>query len=241
MNLFNWLDFETISSCNRACPTCLRNSHPDRIAVQSWFEKHYLEMDVIEAALDQANHLGFGGGVRLSHFNEPMMDERLPELGWLVRSYGYKPYLNSNGDFLTEDLAYQLDGVFEQIIVALYMKDPVRSQRAEWIPSLFKRTEIQISFGEHVPSHFSPKFDVKYLAQQNQNNTCREPEMRLIINHRRQYLLCCEDLIGTFDLGTFPEISLKDYWFGKRAEIQERLLVHGGRKWHPHCASCPKS
>lgn len=30
--LFN-LDLETKSTCNRVCPTCLRNSHPDRVAV----------------------------------------------------------------------------------------------------------------------------------------------------------------------------------------------------------------
>lgn len=74
MKLFQWLDLETISTCNRTCPTCLRNSHPDREAMKSWFELRYLEVEIIEEALRQVRELGFVGGVRLSHFNEPLMD-----------------------------------------------------------------------------------------------------------------------------------------------------------------------
>lgn len=241
MKLFQWLDLETISTCNRTCPTCLRNSHPDRDAMKSWFELRYLEVEIIEEALRQVRELGFVGGVRLSHFNEPLMDERLPDLARLVQEHGYQAYINTDGDFITPELAKDLDGAFEQIIVSLYMKEPIKSQRAEWIPTLFKYTEIQIMDGTHIPSHFSPKFDVKKLADQYRGEPCLEPAMRCIINHRGQFTLCCEDVIGNFDLGTFPETSIKDYWFGKRAQIQETLSVAGGRNWHPYCASCPKS
>lgn len=242
IGLFQWLDLETVSSCNRACPTCLRNSHPNREAMQSWFEKKYLSVELIEEALIQVKEMGFTGGVRLSHFNEPTMDERLPDLAWLVRYYGYKPYINTDGDFITEELAGKLDGAFEQIIVTLYMKDPVKSKRAAWLRTLFHRTELVINTdSRHIPSHFSPGFDVQALANQYRGNPCHEPAMRVIINHKGQFTLCCEDVIGNFDLGTFPETSIKDYWFGRRAEIQETLAVAGGRNWHPYCASCPKS
>jgi hypothetical protein len=65
--------------------------------------------------------------------------------------------------------------------------------------------------------------------------------MRVVINHRRQYLLCCDDVIGNFDLGTFPETSIKDYWFGeKHMEIMNNLKSIGGRLLHPYCATCPR-
>jgi hypothetical protein len=243
MKIFQWLDLETISTCNRTCPTCLRNSHPSREAVKSWFEPHYMDEKVIEEALRQVQEMEFEGGVRLSHFNEPLMDERLPDLAWLVREYGYKPYINTDGDYITPDLAKRLDGAFHQIIVSLYMKEPLKSERAAWIPTLFKETEIQIiTESDHIPSHFSPKFDVATLARQYVENTCREPAMRCIINHRGQFTLCCEDLIGNFDLGTFPETSIKDYWFGeKHTKIHDTLAEQGGRHWHSYCESCPKS
>lgn len=243
MNLFNWLDLETFSSCNRTCPTCLRNSHPNKEEIGSWFKPHYLEMDVIEEALRQIRDMGFTGGVRLSHFNEPMMDERLPDIAWMVQDYGYKAYMNSDGDFITPELAEKLDGAFEEIIVSLYMKEPIKSERAAWIPTLFNKTKmVMVTMSDHIPSHYSPKFDVKALAAQYVDNICREPAMRVIINHRRQLLLCCEDVIGQFELGYFPDTSIEDYWFGeKHRAIHDMLLETGGRRKHPYCATCPKS
>ena len=243
MKLFQWLDIETVSSCNRFCPTCIRNSHPDRQEISSWFETHYLEMDVIEEALRQVRDMGFSGGVRLSHFNEPLMDERLPDVARLVQSYGLKAYINTNGDFITEELAANLDGAFEELIVTLYMGEPIKSQRAAWIPTLFSKTKIQIvTVSDHIASHFSPKFDTKGLAEQYVDNICREPAMRVIINHRRQFLLCCEDVVGNYELGYFPELGIEEYWFGEKHKgIHDMLLETGGRRKHPYCATCPKS
>lgn len=244
MKLFNIIDFETMSNCNRVCPTCIRNSHPDRKAVESWFGNNYLPEEVIYEALEQAIEIGFKGDVCLSHFNEPLMDERLPRIASVAKAYDHfnMVFLNTNGDFITPELAEKLDGNLDRMIVALYMGEPIKSQRAEWIPTLFKKTDIQIiTQSDHIPSHFSPKFPVKELAAQYKESNCVEPAMRVIINHRRQYLLCCEDVIGNFDLGYFPEISLKEHWFGRHAEIQNTLANTGGRHWHSYCEACPKS
>jgi len=242
IDIFPWLDLETISTCNRTCETCLRNSHPDREELKSWFELHYLEMDVIEEALRQVKEMGFTGGVRLSHYNEPTMDERLPEIASLVQSYGYKAYMNTNGDYFTEKMAKDLDGKFEQIIVTLYMENPIKAQRAIWIPSLFKQTEIAvITQSEHMATHFSPKFDTAALAEQNREHPCLEPQIRVIINHRRQYLLCCDDVVGVYNLGKFPDVSIKDYWYGARHELLvNRLKEVGGRHIHKYCMACPR-
>lgn len=241
--LFQFIDFETISTCNRRCPTCLRNSIPDYRATASWFEPHYLDEAVIFDALDQAVAMGFTGGVCLSHYNEPLMDERLPEIARRVREYGKfsRVFLNSNGDFMTEVLAAKLDGVLNRIIITLYMAEPMKSERAAWLTTLFHGTELHlITQSEHIPTHFSPKFDVKALATAHAGKRCLEPAIRVIINHRRQYLLCCDDMIGFFNLGTFPEIALADHWNGVHAAIQGRLAEAGGRAWHPHCLSCPR-
>lgn len=243
--LFRFLDLETKSTCNRYCSTCLRNSHPNREELRTWFMPYLLPMDVIKEALDQCVELGFTGGVCLSHYNEPLMDERIPEIGELAKSYNqFSPvFMNSNGDFLTEELARDLDGNFDKIIFSLYMDEPLKSERAEWIKSLFHKTHPEIiTMSDHIATHFSPKFDIDALIMRNINHPCREPAIRVIINHRRQYLLCCEDVIGNFDLGTFPELSIKDYWFGeKRTKIQSDLEQNGGRRKHSYCSTCPRT
>lgn len=242
MNLFNFIDFETISTCNRRCPTCIRNSHPDREAISSWFSYHLLPIDVIREALEQCARINFKGGVCLSHYNEPLMDERIPEIAQMVKSYGHFVFLNTNGDFITEELAVKLDGVLDRMIISLYMDEPIKSQRAEWLRTLFHKTELQIKINsEHMATHFSPKFNVSKLAKSYINNTCSEPTIRVIINHRRQYLLCCDDVIGNFDLGTFPEIGIEEFWFGERhTKIMNDLLENGGRKNYAYCSTCPR-
>lgn len=242
--LFRFLDLETISSCNRTCPTCIRNSHPDKKAISSWFEVNYLPLEVITEALDQCVALGFTGGVCLSHYNEPLMDERIAEIAALAKSYGQfsEVFMNSNGDFLTEELAKDLDGHLDKIIVSLYMDEPIKSQRAEWIKTLFQSTHPEIiTMSDHIATHFSPSFDVEALAEQHKNRDCAEPRIRVIINHRRQYLLCCDDVVGNFDLGTFPETSIKDYWFGaKHMSIMNNLRNQGGRLQYSYCSTCPR-
>ncbi len=241
--MYRYLDFETIGSCNRTCPTCLRNSYPDRDAVASWFGKNYLEEELIYDAVEQALAMGFRGGVCLSHYNEPMMDERLPRIAHAVRSYDKlnTVHLNTNGDFITEELAAQLDGALNFMIITLYMDEPIRSERAEWIRSLFKHTVLRIKVNTgHDTTHFSPSSDLNTLIEERRGNRCDQPNNRVIINHRRQYLLCCDDLIGNFDLGTFPEVGIEEYWNGKRREIANTLSENGGRSWHPHCEICPR-
>ena len=238
-----WIDIETISSCNRVCPTCLRNSHPNKKEIASWFKTIHLGIDVIEEVLRQAKEIGFDGDIRLSHFNEPTMDERLPDIAQLVKDYGYKAYINTNGDRITQELAKRLDEVFEEIIITLYMAEPVKSKRAEWLSTLFTKAKIVIiTQSDHIPSHYSPAFDVKGLADQYRENPCHEPEMRIIINHRRQYLLCCEDVVGNYGFPLFPDVGIADFWYGEQhQEIMRKLQKSGGRHWHSYCESCPKS
>jgi len=241
-SMVNYLDFETISSCNRFCPTCIRNSHPDREAVKSWFEVNYLPIAVIKEALDQAVEMDFHGGVCLSHYNEPLMDQRIPDIAAMVKAYGrFSPiFLNTNGDYLTEELAAALDGKLDHIIVTLYMKEPIKSERAAWLPTIFHQTEVRvITMSEHIATHFSPAFDVMELAKKHGGHPCSEPAMRIIINHRQQYLLCCDDVVGNFGLGNFPDIPLAEHW-KKRQQIIEILAQQGGRQWHPYCISCPR-
>ena len=172
------------------------------------------------------------------------MDERIVTIANLVRSYGiFKPiFMNTNGDFLTEELAQSLDGVLDRILVSLYMKEPIKSKRAEWINSIFHITDAQpLTQSDHIATHFSPSFNVKELAKQHINNRCGEPQVRVVINSQRQYLLCCDDVVGNFELGTFPETSIKDYWFGeKHQQIVKDLMENGGRRKHPYCSTCPR-
>lgn len=240
--IFEHLDFETVGNCNRVCPTCIRNSHPDRDALKPWFSGDLLPISIMCSAIDEAIRMGFSGTVCLSHYNEPLMDKRLVQIVRYLRTkYSHLYfYFHTNGDYLAEDIAKALDGHLDRIVVTLYMDEPKKSERAQWVHTLFDKTICDvITQSTHIATHFSPNHPVKELAKAYKEHTCFEPSMRVVINHRRQFLMCCDDVIGNFNLGTFPEKTIAEHWEEKQ-ELQKKLAVRGGRKWHPYCESCPR-
>ena len=238
------LDFETVSTCNRTCPTCLRNSYKDRDAAQPWFEPNYLPEGVIYQAISEMVTLPFFSGVVcLNHYDEPLTDERITSIvrGIKERFELKSLYFHSNGDLMTDEIAKELDGVLDRIVVTLYMDEPVKSRRAEWVRSLFHKTHVDvITQSEHIATHYSPKFPIKELIEKHKMHTCFEPNMRVVINHRRQYLLCCDDFVGHYNLGTFPEKSIAQHW-DEKMKIQQDLSEVGGRLKYPYCATCPRT
>lgn len=243
IKLFRRLEIETQSTCNRHCVTCLRNSIPDRESVAPWFTKNQLSLQDIERILQESKAIGFSGEVCLSHYNEPLQDERIIDIAKLVRSLGFsRLFFCTNGDYLTDEIAESLDGLLNDIGVALYMEDPIRSKREKWIRGLFKKTRLNLSHGEHMVTHYSPLIETGNLIKSNRGNPCHHPTVRMIVNHRGQMLLCCDDLTGNFDLGTIHEKSVEELWFSeKHQNYVIELSRRGGRKIHPHCLSCPRA
>jgi len=240
--LFRTLEIETRSTCNRSCPGCLRNSLPDRERARPWFEPAELPAQTLERIFREALALGFRGPVCLQHYNEPLQDARIADLALLARRMGLQGvFICTNGDFITESLAARLDGAFDHLRIALYMDEPVKSERQAWLTSLFRTTSLAFTGGEHIPTHFSPLFDVAALAARHRLRPCLEPLQRLVINHRGDMLLCCDDLVGHFGLGNVGERSVEELWF---SEVHQRLVLGlqepGGRLMHPHCESCPR-
>lgn len=242
--LFRRLEIETHSTCNRRCPWCIRNSIPDKETTRSWFETNILETEDFVRILDQALDMGFHGEVCLSHYNEPLMDERIIDLANTTRSRGFsRVFMCSNADFLTEELARQLDGVLNDIGITLYMDEPKRSERASWIKTLFTRTRVDMSPGAApMITHFSPLIDIERLVRANADHPCHHPLVRMIVNHRGEMLMCCDDLTGHFDLGTIHESTLAELWYGERHQrLVQALQRTGGRSCHSHCRTCPRS
>lgn len=241
--LFHQFEIETQSTCNRVCNTCIRNSHPDRDAVAPWFSKNQMHAAAIQEILVQLKALDYQGSVCLSHYNEPLQDERIVTIAQAVSAFFPKNqvFLHTNADFMTEEIAAGLDGYLHHLTVALYMDEPKKSERAAWIKTLFKKSEVIFTGGVHIPTHFTPGFDLKALIKQKINEPCFEPTYRMVLNHRGQMMLCCDDLIGNFDLGTFPKQSIEELWFSpKHQEIYLALQQPGSRKNYAYCRNCPR-
>lgn len=239
IKLFQRIEIETRSTCNRKCVSCIRNSIPNKDETKSWFETHLLEFDDIKRVFEQSKSIGFNGEICLSHFNEPLMDERIVDIAKMTRELGFNNvFFCSNGDYLTQDLATKLDGVVNEIGFALYANN--WEQRRIEILSMFKKTKVTANYGEHMHTHHSPLVGLEQKIQSVRSNKCLKPLKRLIINHKGQMLMCCDDLTGHFDLGTIHENTVEELWYSeKHQNLIEELKNNNGRK-HPWCQVCPR-
>lgn len=251
--LFNQLVIETIGSCNRTCPSCLRQSYPEARSSKSLpllrtvetgvSQGVKLETEVFESLIDQSAALGFRGLVTLQFFNEPLLDDRLVDLGLYVRAKlpKSKRTFCSNGDLITPELAAEIDGVFHQINLSLYMPQAKQEARREWLRSLFKKTHLNFRHGIHFMTHFSPGPGLEEAVHAFQGQPCTLFDRWLIVNATGDVSYCCEDVNADFGLGNIKDTPVKEIWFGDRNRHLVRTLRHaGGRKKLPYCASCPR-
>lgn len=243
MKLFQIFELETSSFCHRTCKSCLRNSHPDRDAVESWFNQKFMPIETIHNLFGQLVEMDFRGDVCLQHYNEPLLDKRISEIARYAKSLNRfnSVFICTSADQVTEESAAELDGAFDHMFVALYMDEEKQKRRSAFLDSVFKKTKLIYTHGTHIPTHFSPLFDVNTLAKDHRDRPCTLPQQRLIINHMGDCLLCCDDMVNNFDLGNIRDYSLHELWFNeKHQQIIRDLEVAGGRKKHPYCANCPR-
>jgi radical SAM protein with 4Fe4S-binding SPASM domain len=243
--MFHRLELETSSWCNRTCVGCVRNSEPDRDLVASWFDKTArLPLEDIGRVFRESKDMGFTGELCVSHFNEPLYDDRLVDILKMARGMGHfkRIFFCSNADYITPELAGEIDGLVDDIGFSFYMDEPVKSQRKTWVRSLFKKTDAQVHGGDHMVTHNSPLGDVVQISKRHRSKPCHLPKRRFIVNHKGQMTLCCDDVFARYNLGTiYDGLTMEELWYSD--EHQKYVLAlekPNGRNIHPHCQSCPR-
>lgn len=230
--LFSKIEIETCSLCNRHCSTCLRNNYPDKSKTAGWFEKNFLEDYIIYNIIDQAEKMSFHGELGLQHYNEPLLDDRLIYFAEYAKKKNIfsKISICTNGDFLNNDKVQQLDGVVDEIIIS-----------ADIFSNIFKKTKIICIGSKHITTHFSKNKNLQQKIQNSKSKSCNLCYQTMYINYAGDMLLCCEDLVGIFDLGNIKTSSLEELWFSeKHQKILIDLKQQNSRKNYQYCLICPR-
>lgn len=248
MKLFEKILIETHGFCNRSCPTCLRESYPHELN-----REKILARETVEAILKQAKELNFDGPVGFVYFNEPLMDPRLPSFIRLAKEMGFYVYTVTNGDFLDEMVAKQIQ-MLDEIVIGVYdyYGLETRPAREEYYKKLFPGVKVGFS-GRHITTHFSPyrtpvppgqmipNGDLNTYIELFKELPCFDLRRRIIITCTGEMALCCEDIACQWDLGNINDHTLEELWFSPRhQEIFETLGQNGGRQHYPYCRLCPR-
>jgi radical SAM protein with 4Fe4S-binding SPASM domain len=204
--------------------------------------------------LDQAQHMGFRGGVAFHYYSEPLLDDRNLLFAGEGKRRGMKPYLHTNGDVLKHkpNLCAEVQNVYSRVVVGLYdyrTNDELEEEKQYWRARL-DRVDLSFSYIPDSPAGTVRSIGVpRALLPSNArfivpdltypNGPCHRPLIRMIIQYDGEMCNCCEDTHGTFELGNIFRQSLKELWFSQRhIKIISELMV-GRRESFDLCKICP--
>lgn len=239
--LFEQLIIETATLCNRQCPTCLRNSDPTR---SRWEGEKPIDVklpaEIFYSIVDQAIAMGYGGRVYPNWYNEPLLDLRILNFLQYIRKKGLPTGLDTNADSLvpgkpeSERFARELNAALNWIRITRYSCGVAKSK---WLLDIFGK-KIRWT-DQHLISHYGRSKVMKPLLEWARTRPCANGN-RLIIDYKGTMRLCCEDLVGNFDLGNVYDSSLKELWYSpKHVKILKTLAEGGGRSNYSLCSICP--
>jgi radical SAM protein with 4Fe4S-binding SPASM domain len=231
----------------------MRNSLPNRTAVAERFgAQRRMSDDLFYKVIDDAVAMGHTGWVNLQHFNEPFQDPRIGKFAAYAKDKGAfsKVYMHSNADLITKRKAVEVDGILDEITIALYDETggqpmaPIKAaNRRHELQSWFTQTHLKWTTATHLVTHFSPYANLLPLIEANRDKPCtREVQLRMILDWKGDMLLCCEDIAGLWKLGNVADRTVAELWNSdKHQDILATLSVDGGRLTYPFCRSCPRS
>jgi 2-deoxy-scyllo-inosamine dehydrogenase (SAM-dependent)/8-amino-3,8-dideoxy-alpha-D-manno-octulosonate transaminase len=256
--LFERLEIESHSLCNRSCWFCPRTYDRSGTYLDATARPvvRRLESATVLRVLDQASALGFRGTVAFHLLSEPLLDERNLFFARAGKERGMRPRLVTNGDLLRTDdaLCAAVAEVYESVVVGLYDYGSSEEREAEktyWKQRL-PRTRIEFSAigregARSGPSMVIPRALVPPDARialpdlTFDHAPCHRPLIRLMIRYDGEMMNCCEDVHGAFHLGNVHESTVEELWFGARHTHVLRELVAGERARFDLCRRCPLS
>jgi radical SAM protein with 4Fe4S-binding SPASM domain len=189
---------------------------------------------MVYGILGQAVGMGYRGKICFNFYNEPLLDTRLPAFGRYAKQLGFSPVMfATNGDFLNQAMAISLDACFDYINVSPY--DDNSEARKSMTQSWFAKTRIRFTNGLHFGVHCFEGDDEELGTLIDRR--CPNPSRNLAVNHRGDFLACCQEMIPHFGLGNVYDSPLEKLWNGKQ-KLNEVLAHTTGRRNHPYCCTC---
>ncbi len=256
--LFQRLQIESQANCNRSCWFCPRTY--DRsgkyLNEKGKPSTSFMPTEKIIDILDQAEAMGFRGGVTFYSYSEPLLDKRNVFLAREAGKRGMKPYIHTNGDFLKNDdvLCREITALYEYIVIGLYdysTNEELERTKQYWENRLsganLQFSAIGLAGSRSARNMAIPRAlvpadrrmavpDLIYM-----NGPCRRPLIRMIIRHDGEMCNCCEDMHGDFRLGNIYQNSLEELWFSDDHVKVVKDLQEGKRERYELCAHCPLS
>lgn len=235
-NIFSVVIIETSSVCNRRCLYC-PNSMFERGLIKN---NKKLEAELFYNVIDQLADLKWFGQIQFNFYNEPLLDERLPEFIKYASSKltASSFVIYTNGDYLTQNLYCTLkeSGVTDFIITEH------DNSGLDSVLNLTRFRKLKNSDRVNVVIRKLDRFYsrgglVKLSTGERKLKHCLWGVHSFIINHEGEAVLCCEDYFNTVKLGNVGDEKILDIWNKPSYRQIRRELKKGVFKYNI-CRKC---
>lgn len=241
LRLFDIIEIETVNRCNGKCSFCPVNiTEPQRPYAK-------MSNELINKIIDELRELDYSGSISLFSNNEPLLDERIPDLYKIVKQRvpKSKTKMFTNGSLLNVDVFLKIIPYVDRLVIDNYndtmevntplidvynyiLNHEEYSKKVEFVKRL--QNEVLFSRGGSAPNKKGTRC-VPY--------SCCYPFIQMVIRPTGETSLCCNDPLGYHTLGDVSKESLVEVWNGENAEsIRNIIRKANGRNKIIGCRNC---
>jgi hypothetical protein len=238
--LFRIISIETRTGCNFSCSFCpvAKGRDPRPTSVMTW--------SLLRRIARQLKALGYSDNIFLYCNNEPLLDERLPELVRLFRDHcpGARMKVLTNGILATPDLVeslfrcglsvFEIDNYTDGVRLAGPVQKLVdaadRFRSWDIRINMRKRLDVLTNRGGTAPNAMPRTSPLRAF--------CALPFTDLNITPSGQVGLCCFDALAQVVVAELSQLSLVDAWVSGPLRRVRNALLKKDRSITGICAVC---
>lgn len=205
IDMFNGLEIETISICNRKCVFC-PNYYYKR-------KKGNMDEKLFKKIILELAEIKFNGKISPHFYGEPLLDKRLPRLIRFAKEKlpRCRIQINTNGDFLTkEKFDLLVNSGVDKFLITQYDKE---------MPNNIKRLFTEINKKDKKRIVYRKYEDIGLMNRGGLLNIktkikkkCTFPSDGIVIDYNGKVILCCNDYFSKYVFGDLNKEKLMDIW-----------------------------
>lgn len=220
-DVFNDINIETTTLCNRRCGYC-PNSSFDRSIKQN---ERLMPEDLFKKIIDELKTIKFTGRISPHLFGEPLLDKRIVRLMKYAHETLPKAKLKmyTNADLLDINMLGGLcDAGVKDYVVSLHGTDKekeINKNRVDKLVSYIREEGMNINisyFNVSTDSFLANRGGLVKVKNVNKVVSCQRSTNPLVVDYKGDVLICCNDYLGQVNFGNIANNSLLNIWNSKK-------------------------
>lgn len=237
MSTLQSIEINPSEMCSRTCVFCPRSD--PKLYKNA---KNFIDLSTCESIAQQLIELDYTGRIGFVGFGEPLLHPQIVDCVRILRKTSAQWIeLNTNGDFLTRDIAQELSNAgLTHLGISMYDSD-----QTEKFNRILEGIDISVIYRHQYDSTINYNLTLVNRIEitngtdlLNIKRSCYFPFYKLFIDWNGDYLLCDQDWARyTGNQYNVNTTSIENYWT-ERINKYRIPLINQDRSAHSPCNRC---